>query len=283
MVFIKSLIVAVLAVVAVKANVLQQSSRTPAACAYVLPNIPGGFSQRRFADFSSNTPSDNPATVLGTYNIGISNYGPVPSTPLTHTFVPENVAFGNGYLGLKTSAYASGSVQSGEIVTNDVFMYASVRTVLKSTATPGIVEGNFFYLDVATGAQEIDFEILTTTIFSSNNPLVPPGIWATNYNNTGSRINTVSTIPFTFDPRTDYHEYRIDSFFQWFGTTTNFYIDGVRVAQHAEPSTTPTVPGHWIWNSWSSGDVNWSMGPPTADGIYQIRSIDLYTGYTSTC
>lgn len=82
-------------------------------------------------------------------------------------------------------------------------MYASVRTVLKSTATPGIVEGNFFFckphylsvildsnnnkhwywiiVNVDTGAQEIDFEILSTTIFSSTNPLVPPGIWATNY------------------------------------------------------------------------------------------------------
>ncbi|PPQ82895.1 hypothetical protein CVT25_009682 [Psilocybe cyanescens] len=278
MVFGKSLVIAGLTVAAVEASVLQQSARAPAACTYVIPEIPGGFSQRRFADFSGNTPSDSAATVLGTYNIGISQYGPL-GTPVPHDFVASNVAFGNGYLGLKVNAYTSGSVHSAEIVTNDVFKYASVRTVLKSTAVQGIVEGNFFYLDVASGSQEIDFEILTTTLFNSNNPLVPPGIWATNHNNTGSEANTFDTIPFTFDPTADYHEYRID----WFGTTTNYYIDGTRVAQHTDPSTTPTVEGHWIWNAWSSGDPNWSMGPPTADGTYQIRSIDLYTGYTSTC
>lgn len=84
-----------------------------------------------------------------TYNIGISQYGPL-GTPVPHDFVASNVAFGNGYLGLKVNAYTSGSVHSAEIVTNDVFKYASVRTVLKSTAVQGIVEGNFFYCEYST-------------------------------------------------------------------------------------------------------------------------------------
>ena len=47
---------------------------------------------------------------------------------------------------LKVNAYTgNGSVQSAEIVTNSMFKYASVRTVLKSSGVPGVVEGNFFY------------------------------------------------------------------------------------------------------------------------------------------
>jgi hypothetical protein len=31
------------------------------------------------------------------------------------------------------------------MVTQNTFKYASVRTFLKSSTTPGVVEGNFFY------------------------------------------------------------------------------------------------------------------------------------------
>jgi hypothetical protein len=77
--------------------------------------------------------------------ISISNYT-VKGTPVPHSFVPGNVALGSGSLDLKVSAYhGTGSVQSSEIVTNNLFKFASVRTVLKSSGIPGIVEGNFFY------------------------------------------------------------------------------------------------------------------------------------------
>ena len=77
--------------------------------------------------------------------ISISNYT-VKSTPVAHTFVPGNVALGSGSLDLKVSAYGgTGSVQSSEIVTQDIFQFASVRTMLKSSGVPGVVEGSFFY------------------------------------------------------------------------------------------------------------------------------------------
>jgi hypothetical protein len=77
--------------------------------------------------------------------ISISDYT-VNRTPVPHTFVPGNVALGSGSLDLKVSAYqGSGSVQSSEIVTQDIFKFASVRTVLKSSGIPGVVEGFFFY------------------------------------------------------------------------------------------------------------------------------------------
>jgi hypothetical protein len=77
--------------------------------------------------------------------ISISNYT-INRTPVPYTFVPGNVALGSGSLDLKVSAYqGNGSVQSSEMVTNDIFKFASVRTVLKSSGVPGVVEGNFFY------------------------------------------------------------------------------------------------------------------------------------------
>lgn len=131
------------------------------------------------------------------YGLGISNY-PINSTPVPRTFVPSNVALGNGALNLKVSQYSgSGAVQSAEVSTHDQFKYASVRTVQKSSKTPGVVEGNFFYREIprsfncnywrinldetclVNDNQEIDWEILTSTI-STSSACVPAGIWATN-------------------------------------------------------------------------------------------------------
>ena len=127
--------------------------------------------------------------------ISISNYA-IEDTPMSYTFVPENVALGSGSVDLKVSAYnGTGNVQSSEILTQDIFKFASVRTVLKSSGVPGVVEGNFFYCkrvlrlsivsitDMLFGPvndnQETDWEILTSTTLSPSAD-VPAGIWATN-------------------------------------------------------------------------------------------------------
>ena len=78
------------------------------------------------------------------YGIAISNY-PVSSKPIAHDFVTSNVAFGDGTLNLKVDAFTGDFVHGAEIITTDKLKYASVRTVLKSSPVPGIVEGNFFY------------------------------------------------------------------------------------------------------------------------------------------
>ena len=77
------------------------------------------------------------------YNL--ANY-PVEDAPVHHAFTQNNVQFGDGTLNLKVNGYGgSGYIEGAEIATNDKFQYASVRTVQKSSSTPGIVEGNFFY------------------------------------------------------------------------------------------------------------------------------------------
>ncbi|TFK44189.1 concanavalin A-like lectin/glucanase [Crucibulum laeve] len=239
---------------------------------YVVSGIPGGFQQRVYADFSSATSGGDVATLLSQYGLSISDYS-INGSPVPHTFTPNNAALGAGTLNLKVSAYSgSGAVQSAEVVTDTTFKYASVRTVMKSSTTPGIVEGNFFYLN---DNQEIDFEILTSTV-SQASSCVPAGIWATNQALTAGGASTHQTIPFTFNPTQAFHEYRID----WSSSATTFYIDGQQKAKLT--SNIPTAAGHWIWNVWSNGDLCWSNGPPTANSITQIRSIDIYKGYTST-
>ncbi|KAG5643179.1 hypothetical protein DXG03_001383 [Asterophora parasitica] len=208
---------------------------------YVVPSITGGFTQRQFIDFSKVSPGGNVASLLSANGISISNY-PISAGPVPRTFTPNNVAFGSGSLDMKVSAYrGSGSVLSSEILTNDLFKYASVRTVLKSSGVPGVCEGNFFYLN---DNQEIDWEILTSTTLTGNDG-VPAGIWASNQALVPGQPSTHQNIPFTFDPSQGYHgEGNLDlplrvlnlanSGLQNIESTadaTVFYIDGVQKAR----------------------------------------------------
>ncbi|TRM65850.1 hypothetical protein BD626DRAFT_546288 [Schizophyllum amplum] len=80
-------------------------------------------------------------------------------------------------------------------------------------------------------------------------------------------------LPFDFDPSEDYHEYRID----WTESSTTFYVDGVQKVQHT--TNVPYLATLGVWNVWSNGDPYWSAGPPTADSVTHIRSIEMYSGY----
>ncbi|KAJ7593269.1 concanavalin A-like lectin/glucanase [Mycena floridula] len=219
-------------------------------------------------DFSSVTPGQDVGSFLSNHGFSISDYDSA-STPLAHQFTPSNVAFGSGTLDMKVSAYSSGKVQSAEIVSDNTAMYGSVRVVYKSSSTKGVVEGSFFYLN---DTQEVDFEMLTTTTLTASES-VAAGIWATNQAVAAGEDKTYATVPLSFDPSSDFHEYRMD----WSEISTTFYIDGVQKAQHV--TNIPTAPLHYIFNVWSTGDKLWSAGPPTQDSITSIRFIDLYQGY----
>ncbi|KAG6807665.1 hypothetical protein H0H92_006756 [Tricholoma furcatifolium] len=231
---------------------------------YVVPTISGGFTTRQFIDFSTVTAGGDASSLLSSYGISISDYS-VSSTPVAHTFTPDNVALGTGSLEMTVSAYTgSGAVISSEIVTNELFEFGSVRTVLQSSTTPGVVEGNFFYLN---DNEEIDFEILTSTTLTASAD-VPAGIWATNQpeNPPQAQRSHLASI--------------LHKASMWGSNATTFYIDGVQQAQLT--TNVPNAAGHWIWNVWSSGDPEWSNGPPTADSVTYIQSIEIYNGYTST-
>jgi len=153
---------------------------------------------------------------------------------------------------------------------------ASLRETSSTVSYP---EDWFLWLitahDPVNDNQEIDWEILTSTI-STASACVPAGIWATNQAVTPGTQNTHQTVPFTFDPTADFHEYRID----WSSDATAFYIDGQQKTRFT--TNVPTQAGSWIWNTWSNGDPCWSNGPPTANSITQIKSIEIFKGWTST-
>jgi len=87
----------------------------------------------------------SPTILCRSNGYNLANY-PVEDAPVHHAFTQNNVQFGDGTLNLKVNGYGgSGYIEGAEIATNDKFQYASVRTVQKSSSTPGIVEGNFFY------------------------------------------------------------------------------------------------------------------------------------------
>ncbi|PPQ79071.1 hypothetical protein CVT24_012732 [Panaeolus cyanescens] len=244
-----------------------------AACgAYVVPGVSGAFTEHVVTDFKPLDSRQNAVSWLSSNGYWVSAYA-IEDNPVPRLFQQENVKFGNGTLDLRVKAYSgSGYVLSSEFGTAATFQYASVRTVQKSSRSPGIVEGNFLY-----GGQflETDFEILTSTIDKSS-ACVPAGIWATNQpTNTGVQ-KAYKTIPFPFDPRAGFHEYRID----WVPGATIFYLDGVEVARLTQ--SVPNAAAQWVWNFWSNGDPCWSAGPPTSDSITQIQSIEIYKGYTAT-
>ncbi|KAF8162836.1 concanavalin A-like lectin/glucanase domain-containing protein [Crassisporium funariophilum] len=255
-------------------SVVAPPAATPTACkTYVVPGVAGGFTERVFTDFKGVKAGANAASFLSSNGYDVSNYGPINQGPISRSFVTGNVMLGDGTLDLKVNAYpGSGNTIGGEFVTKAEFKYASVRTVQKSSKVPGVVEGNFFY---KSDNQETDWEILTATIDKSSD-CVPKGIWVTNQALTSSGKATSKIIPFTFDPREDFHEYRID----WTARATEYYLDGIKVAEIT--ANVPTSSGPWMWNVWSNGDPCWSGPAPTADSITQIQSIEIYKGYTST-
>ncbi|KAG2016249.1 hypothetical protein CC2G_009432 [Coprinopsis cinerea AmutBmut pab1-1] len=171
---------------------------------YVVSNMTGGFRTRTFIDFSNAQEGDNTQQFLVANSFYTSNWDVyIDPGPLTHTFTPNNVKLGNGALELKVSAHPGGNakVVSAEIGTTYSFKYGSVRTYLKSSTTPGVCEGNFLY---ANRFNEVDWEILTSTI-DTDAPCVPKGIWATNQALVEGGQKTSDIVPFTFDPRADFH------------------------------------------------------------------------------
>ncbi|KAF5328704.1 hypothetical protein D9619_011712 [Psilocybe cf. subviscida] len=275
------------------AVVMALPSATACSPVFTISGISGGFSTHTLLDFSTQKAGGNAASFLSSHGIMISDY-PVGSTPVAHDFSPSAVSFGQGALNLKVSAYVSsqGSVHGAEIVTNSEFLYGSMRTVMKSSAVPGIVEGIFFYRKLFVSivalreaaelqfvvadndTQETDWEILTSTTLKASAD-VPAGIWTTNQNFVLNQPSNHETVPLSFDPSQGFHEYRID----WVPGSTTFYLDGVQKTKLT--TFTPVVAAHLIWNVWSSGDPEWSNGPPTSDSVTQIRSIEYYTGYCS--
>ncbi|KAF4966876.1 hypothetical protein FSARC_5489 [Fusarium sarcochroum] len=186
----------------------------------------------------------------------------------THVYKPSGVKVRNGYLELTVKGGQSEMpYQAAEVGTEiENIKYASVRTTAILADPAGVCNGMFFYKD---DSQESDIEWLSDPKSESNYGGVRK-LWYTNQDNNGD--GEPSNQPFNppANPTTTEHEYRID----WTKGLTQFYVDGVK--QWQTKTDVPNVPGSWIWNNWSNGDIGWSAGPPKKNAVFKIKKIEMY-------
>ena len=75
-----------------------------------------GYSNSLNIDFSTYSSSQTVTSFLNANSLYTSDYT-VQSTPLAHAFTPDNVNIADGFLQLKVSGGASGTVPSAEVGT----------------------------------------------------------------------------------------------------------------------------------------------------------------------
>lgn len=90
------------------------------------------------------------------------------------------------------------------------------------------------------------------------------------YNAAGTDAYQVIYLP--FDPRSDFHEYRVD----WVPGRVLFYADGAVLAEMDDPAAVPTHAGHLAISQWSNGNPAWSGGPPASDAVLEVRYVKAY-------
>ncbi|KAG9637528.1 concanavalin A-like lectin/glucanase, partial [Aureobasidium melanogenum] len=220
----------------------------------------GSFNTRFGHDFSLNLYGTVQDLLPNTYTVlaGLN--------PLARRFDLVNI--GLDPLDLSLTLTVPGGQTTGPISVAQLeteysdILYASVRTVAKISNVPGTTNAFIFY---ANDTQEVDFAFLTSDISKA---------WLTNEQTSYGAPYTTYSVAAPADANTAWHEYRLD----WLPGASKFYIDGVLVQTITD--NVPTTPGSWIWNNWSNGNA-WTQGPPLADSVLKIRSIDAYFNRTS--
>ncbi|BGO88424.1 hypothetical protein NBRC10512_006989 [Rhodotorula toruloides] len=217
-------------------------------------------------DFSAYN-GEGLSTFLDKHSLYVSNY-PVDSTPISHTFVPSNVDIVDGALRLKvTGQSGKGDVKSAEVGTYaSNIRYGTFMTIAKLTPVPGVCFGAFTYTD---DNHEIDIEALSSYYTTGYRESVPPGLEFTNQPLIAGQQETNTAVPYGFDPTADFHNYTI----VWNAKSSQFYVDGK--LRKTFTKNVPQIGASFIWNAWSSGDPNWSAGPPKQDAYTLIKSVHL--------
>ncbi|BGO98935.1 hypothetical protein NBRC10513v2_000037 [Rhodotorula toruloides] len=207
------------------------------------------------------------STFLDKHSLYVSNY-PVDSTPISHTFVPSNVDIVDGALRLKvTGQSGEGDVKSAEVGTYaSNIRYGTFTTIAKLTPVPGVCFGAFTYTD---DNHEIDIEALSSYYWTGYRESVPPGLEFTNQPLVAGQQSTNTAVPYGFDPTADFHNYTI----VWNAKSSQFYVDGK--LRKTFTKSVPQIGASFLWNAWSSGDPNWSAGPPKQDAYTLIKSVHL--------
>lgn len=175
------------------------------------------------------------------------------------------VSVSDGYLNLLVpGGQVSGPIRGSGVNTKaNNILYASVRTQAAFSHVPGTIQSSFFY---KTDNAEIDIEYVSDPSSTSNHGGVP----SLHYTNHGATVTTAQGI----NPGNEFREYRYD----WIPGFTRFYVDGVLQKEFTE--NVPAVGGTCIWNHWSNGNKDFSVGPPKEDAIMRVRSIEMFYNTT---
>ncbi|TFK90382.1 glycoside hydrolase family 16 protein [Polyporus arcularius HHB13444] len=223
-----------------------------------------------FSSYDMSNPNNTVQAILANNSLIVNNYTVDSSSdPFSRTYTAANVALDSGYLTLKVSGGTQNgsSIPSAAIQTNDTnILYGTFKTTAIASTVPGVCHGFFTYKN---DCQESDIEILTSH-FTTGNDRITPGLQLTNQaTSCNSSQNTRDAIPYPQDPTAAAHEYTLE----WSRKSTKYYFDGALIA--TMDTNVPYVPSAFLWNSWSSGNVNWTSGPPTEDAILRISKIDI--------
>ncbi|GAA5999937.1 glycoside hydrolase family 16 protein [Rhodotorula paludigena] len=226
-------------------------------------NLPPLVGEQLLVDFTTFSSSDTVESFLTSSGLTISDW-PVEFTPIPVIMAPGNVDIVDGALRLKVTA-GTEPVVSAEVVTKEEkILYGRVTMRAKASPVPGVCHGIFFY---GGPTLEVDIELLSSYYTEGRGDSVKPGIQFTNHPLTEGEEMYNEVYPYGFDPTADFHDYTIE----WTEDTTIFSIDGAEIATFTR--NVPTGPMAFNWNSWSSGEPNWSAGPPEEDSYFSIQGM----------
>ncbi|KAB5590258.1 Glycoside hydrolase family 16 protein [Ceratobasidium theobromae] len=192
------------------------------------------------------------------------------NAPYAMQYNTDNAYGYNSGLGLKTSAFTSGSVQTAGIgsLRSDI-LYGSFRMRATVPSVPGVCFGFFTYKD---DTQEADIEFLSSDsdYYQRAHHTNQPGLV-----NGNTDPNAYHSVVIPGADFTAFHEHRLD----WLPSSSKYYYDGSLKSTVSKNS--PSVPSSLLTNVWSDGSSGWTKGPPTRDAIATIYYIKAYFNSTS--
>jgi beta-glucanase (GH16 family) len=99
-----------------------------------------------------------------------------------------------------------------------------------------------------------------------------------NYNAINTTTFRVQNLP--FNPSAGYHEYRFD----WTPEQIIFFADGqlLQEFENTFDGDAPDAPGTLMLNHWSTGNAEWSGGPPAQDAVLTLSYVKAYFNLSNT-
>ena len=93
---------------------------------------------------------------------------------------------------------------------------------------------------------------------------------------TAAGTNTFHIQHLDFRPDQDFHEYRYD----WSPKEVSFFVDGKLL--YTTTDNVPGKPGPMMMTHWSTGNPNWSAGPPDQDTALTVSYTKAYFNSSDT-